>query len=66
MLNDFTPGDLVLSDRPDFKIPEGEVRRVGMVLGHVPPGTMGNGYAVSQVMVLWTGPRARKTSHSGA
>ena len=56
MLSDFPPGELVLSDRPDFKVPKDESERIGMVLGHAPPGTMGNGFAVTQLLVFWTGP----------
>lgn len=56
MICDFSPGDLVRSDRPDFNVPTDEQKRLGLIVGHVPPGEMGNRYAVTQLLVFWFGP----------
>lgn len=58
MLSYYRPGDLVKSTRPvgNHEVPTSERRRLGIIVGHVPPGHMGNGYAVTQLLVFWTGP----------
>lgn len=59
MIRHFAPGDFVVTAHPsgDNYVLVEERRRTGMVVGHVPAGVMGNFYAVTQLLVFWTGPQ---------
>jgi hypothetical protein len=60
VISDFRPGDLVRTARPDFRVPLDLIHRLGLVIGIVPPYAEDNDCAISQVKVIWTGPRAGK------
>lgn len=58
MLNDFYPGDFVLADRPAgrYHVPDSQIGKVGIVIAQVPPGAMGNGLKITQLLVAWSCP----------
>jgi hypothetical protein len=60
MMDYFPPGTLVKADRPDFNVPKDERRKVGLVIGHLPPGHHSNGYAIPMLLVAWSGPGTNK------